>query len=82
MFYHAVMETAREFKIKSTLDELSFIEKLIQKMKIHYDSCIHLPPGLKKAQCFAQLSALLIDLESGIRWEIVPKPELRHDKTR
>ena len=51
-------------------------------MKNHFDSCLEFPNGLKKAQCFSDLSELLKDLESGIRWEIVPKDELRLDKTR
>jgi len=82
VFYRAILETWDEFKVKSTYEELSFIEKLLQKLKLHFYACLELPGGLKKAQCFFEVFQLLRDLESGIRWEIVPKDQLRLDKTR
>jgi len=82
VFYRAILETWDEFKVKSNYEELAFIEKLLQKLKLHFYACLELPGGLKKAQCFFEVFELLRDLESGIRWEIVPKDQLRLDKTR
>ena len=56
--------------------DLRFIEKLIAAVENHYQGCLKLIPGKRRAQCFYHLSTPIVDLEKGARWISAPEVSL------